>query len=161
MEKKSLMETTKVWFPRAFCSRLAAAEWHPCCEAGCSVRGFVFILCSVALHFYQLVTRGCSAFVVRGCSKEDAAKFLDSICTEFIMMKERFEHPMLFLNSVCFAVCTAGCDVSVNFRCVKLAKHRQPWDKKLVIRVPCSPFIGSAPVEDPSVFNNSLADLAF
>jgi hypothetical protein len=46
--------------------------------------------------------------------------------------------------------------------CSRLAAAEwQPWDKKLVIRVPCSPFIGSAPVEDPSVFNNSLADLAF
>jgi hypothetical protein len=46
--------------------------------------------------------------------------------------------------------------------CSRLAGAEwQPWDKKLVIRVPCSPFIGSAPGEDPSVFNNSLADLAF
>merc|ERR1712118_326838 len=46
--------------------------------------------------------------------------------------------------------------------CSRLASAEwQPWDKKLVIRVPCSPFIGSATVEIPSVFNNSLADLAF
>jgi hypothetical protein len=36
-----------------------------------------------------------------------------------------------------------------------------PADKKLFVRVPCSPFVGSSLAEDPSVFNNSLADLAF
>jgi hypothetical protein len=46
--------------------------------------------------------------------------------------------------------------------CSRLAQAEwAPEDKKLCVRVPCSPFVGSSLAEDPSVFNNSLADLAF
>jgi len=37
-----------------------------------------------------------------------------------------------------------------------------PQQRQLILRVPCSPFVGEEePAEDPSVFSNALADVAF
>jgi len=75
----------------------------------------------------------------------------------------------LDLSDECARVATSGLRSNtlmlwfpIEF-CSRLATADwNPVERQLVLRVPCSPFVGfEEPAEDPSVFANSLADITF